>query len=88
MTTEDTTDSDRCNEEVHPRWIDYHFPDYWLIRKFGHFRRLVRGTKLGWIDKALARYSLRHVHCSSGECVLRAGHRGCCTWGYDEEDEG
>lgn len=86
-------------EPVNPRWRDCRtLPDERLIRpvqRWFYRRKWVKTDgavayplRLRWFVILLARYSLRHFHCPlDGQCVFRAGHRGGCCWGNDEDDE-
>lgn len=71
-------------QPVNPRWRDCHeLPDAWLIR---HLPRRWLKRRSPRLNRLIATYALRNIHCmSDGQCVLRAGHRGGCTWGDDDE---
>lgn len=91
-------DEQERDEEVNPRWIDWHFPDVRLVKMLGYRRFLRRNSQrsaaglpkrpLGPFYRACNRWMLDRVHChEDGQCVLRNGHRGGCTWGDDGEDD-
>ena len=91
----------RCHgvdeKAVDPRWRDYHtLPDEWFLRPvtrwFYRRKRVLPDDtvqypfRLKWLVILLSRYSLRHFHCHlDGQCIFRAGHRGSCSWGADDE---
>jgi hypothetical protein len=85
----------RCHDDeqpaLDPRWRDFHtLPDErlhrWIFRgKSSGYRPWVK--RIPWLWRAAARYSIRHFHCEKdGQCVFRAGHRGCCYWGDDDDE--